>query len=111
MFANTDSRSVMAEDEGSADGVTSIVAAFDVPLDGPIYDGVHAHLSMEVRDFGRATRTLVMRVWIEGTVQTAMVDWDRFTDAFDNMRAGMLPADWDDALSALGPMNETDSDC
>lgn len=97
------------DDDESADGVTSIVAAMDVPLDGPIYDGVHAHLSLEVRDFGEPSRTLVVRMWVEGTVQTAMVDWESFTGAFDAMRAGMMPADWDGALSALRALDEPGS--
>lgn len=87
---------------------TRVVAAIDVPLDGPIYEGVHAHLSVEVREFGSGRRTMVVRMWVDGIVQTAMVDWDRFTDAFDGMRSGMMSSDWDDALSHLTGHDDPD---
>lgn len=75
----------------------------DVPLDGPIYEDVHAHLSLEVRDFGSPDRTLVVRLWFEGKPITAMVDWEIFVRHFDEMRASMMPTDWDSALDHLSP--------
>ena len=93
----------MVEESGETDETTTVIAAMDVPLEGPIYKDVHAHVSLEVRDFGCPERTLVLRLWVEGQPYTSMVDWTKFTEAFDEMRASMMPMDWDDARSALGP--------
>ena len=80
----------------------TVIEVMDVPLEGPIYDGVHAHLSVEVRDFLEDdNRTMVVRFWIDGTPYTAMVGWDKFTEEFDAMRARMMTSNWDDALSIL----------
>lgn len=91
----------MSEVEEPEESVTSVLAAMGVPLDGPMYEDVHAHVTLEVRDFSRQTRTLVLRLWFEGHPYTAMVDWEQFVTAFDEMRAELMPADWDDALQAL----------
>lgn len=93
----------MIEDANEQPDITSVIAAMDVPLDDHIYDDVHGHLSLEVRDFSRATRTLVLRFWLEGRPHTVMVDWEQFIHAFDAMRAGMMPTNWDDALNAIQP--------
>jgi hypothetical protein len=87
--------------------VKSVVAWTEVPLEGPIYfneageDDLNAHLTIEVRDFGKINKTLVIRTWLDGQPITTMVSWDKFTDAFDTMRAGMMSGDWDDALALL----------
>lgn len=81
--------------------VQTVIDQADVPLEGPIYDDVHAHLSMEVRDFSTPDRTLVLRSWVEGEVVSTMVSLAKFEEAFDGMRARMLMPDWDDALQQI----------
>lgn len=81
--------------------IKTIIDVADVPLEGPIYDGLHAHLHLEVRDFGTPERTLVLRSFIEGEVVTTMVSLAKFEDAFDGMRARMMAPDWDTAMIQL----------
>jgi hypothetical protein len=91
----------MERDDGLTDKVISVVDWFETPLEGPIYDGLDAKLSIEVRDFGRVQRTMVIRTWIDGAPVTTMVSFEKFIDAFDAMRQRMMPSDWDDALASL----------
>ena len=70
-------------------------------LEGPIYDDVDGKLFVEVRDFDRPERILVIRTMIEGYPVTTMVSWEKFIDAFDGMRARMMGDDWDTALAVL----------
>jgi hypothetical protein len=83
----------------------TVVDTFEIPLDGPIYDGGHVtenlKLSFEVRDFGTPERTLVVRWWQDGHPYTAMASWEAFTSGLDDMRVRMLGDDWDTALSVL----------
>jgi hypothetical protein len=86
----------------------SIIDVVDIPLEGPIYEGINnAKLSLEIRDFGTPNRTLVVRYWAEGHPMTAMVSWEKFTDAFDAMRARMLSGDWDEALTQMLGRNDS----
>lgn len=82
---------------------TSVVDAFDLPLRGPIYDGIpNAKMSFEVRNFdGQPDRTLVVRFWMDGKVYTAMAPFEEFADEMDAMRSRMFAGSWDDALAQL----------
>lgn len=79
----------------------SVVDGFSLDLGGPIYDGVHGTLFIEVRDFGKPERTLVLRTIIDGHPVTTMVSWETFTYQLDAMRGRMMGSDWDEALSHL----------
>jgi hypothetical protein len=80
----------------------TVIEAAEIPLRGPIYDDVYGKLMIEVRDFGESySRTLVIRTMIDGHAVSTMVEWDKFTDAIDGMRANMMTADWDEALVQL----------
>lgn len=84
------------------DRLKSVVDYTEMPLAGPIYDGLYGRLMLEVRQFdGRSDRTFVIRTMLDGKPHTTMVSWDVFTDALDSMRARMMSGDWDEALSRL----------
>ena len=79
----------------------TVVDFTEIPLSGPIYDGLDAKLTLEVRDFGEPERTLVIRTVVDGKPITTLVRWDAFTDALDTMRANMMTENWDDSLAQL----------
>lgn len=83
--------------------VQTVIEHADIPLEGPFYNpnDVHAHVSLEIRDFSTPDRTLVIRSWVEGEVVSTMVSLAKFEEAFDGMRARMLMPDWDDALQQI----------
>lgn len=81
--------------------VRTVVDAFSVPLGGVIYTDVHGTLFVEVRDFGKPERTMIIRTMIDGHPVSTEVSWETFVDEFDAMRARMMSSDWDEALSQL----------
>jgi hypothetical protein len=58
-------------------------------------------MTLEVRDFGTIEKTMVIRFWVDGHVSSAMVSMEKFAAAIDEMRAGMMSEDWDEALLQL----------
>jgi hypothetical protein len=70
-------------------------------LGGPIYQSEDGTVTVEVRDFGHADRTLVITTEVAGKLIPTMVSWSKFTDEFDAMRSRMMSGDWDEALSQL----------
>lgn len=83
------------------DKMKTVIEYAEVPLSGPVYDGLDAKLTLEVRDFGLPERTLVINTVIDGRPLTTMVRWDVFTDALDGIRGRLMSGNWDDALSQL----------
>jgi hypothetical protein len=84
------------------DNITTILGFAEIPLSGQYDDpDVEGYLSLEVRDFGLPTRTLVIVSNVEGDEVVTMVSLSQFEDAFDGMRARMLAPDWDDALAQI----------
>jgi hypothetical protein len=84
-----------------APDIETVIDEFTLELGGPIYDDVHGTLFVEVRDFGKPERTLVIRTMIDGNPVTTMVSWEKFTDQLDDMRARMMGNSWDEALAVL----------
>ena len=79
----------------------TVVDYIEIPLVGPIYDGVDGRLFLEVREMDPPQRTLVITTMIDGNPVTTLVMWDTFTEAFDAMRDRMLGETWDAALASL----------
>lgn len=86
------------------DELKTVIEAMDIPLDTSVYGDLHGHLGLEVRDFSTEKRTMIVRFWLAGTPYTVMVDWEKFTEEFDAMRARMMAGDWDTALTQLVSM-------
>lgn len=75
----------------------SHIDGFVLDLDDSIYDD-SGKLVVEVRDFGKAERSLVIRTIFNGYPTNVVVSWEQFTSALDEMRARMMSEDWDEAL-------------
>lgn len=79
----------------------SYIDGFELTLDNSIYEDVSGKFMLEVRDFGKQDRTMVIRAMIDGNPVTVMVGWAEFTDALDGMRGRMMSEDWDESLVQL----------